>query len=259
MINGGDRYVWRDPSDGLPLESVQFGFHYRMVVAVPWPLCAISSQLKFIIEFVNLLLMKKNSFYIILCLLILLTVPGLLFAGAEKPKAVVKELLTAISLVKDESTSKLTPEERKNNKKLTQKANSFIHISILGTKTLGSYWKKRTPAEKEKFLSVLRKLFKKVAYPKSAKFFTDLEIQYNTETTKKGKAEVHTSMEHESEGLIEIDYKLHQIEGRWLIYDVILDEVSLVSNLKTQFHKIIEEESFNELINRMEKRLEKED
>jgi len=66
-------------------------------------------------------------------------------------------------------------------------------------------------------------------------------------------------MEHESEGLIEIDYKLQKINGKWLIYDVILDEVSLVSNLKTQFHKIIKDESFNELINRMQKRLEKED
>jgi phospholipid transport system substrate-binding protein len=64
-------------------------------------------------------------------------------------------------------------------------------------------------------------------------------------------------MEHESEGLIEIDYKLHKTNGKWLIYDVILDEVSLVLNLKTQFHKIIEEESFSELVNRMSDRLKK--
>ncbi len=185
--------------------------------------------------------------------------PGLLFAEEGKPVNVVKELLTAISLVKDESTTKLTPEERKNNKKLMKKANSLINISILGPKTLGSHWGKRTPEEKEKFLSILTKLFEKVAYPKSAKFFVDLEIRYNNEMIKKGKAVIRTSMEDESEGLIEIDYKLHHIEGRWLIHDVILDEVSLVSNLKTQFHKIIEENSFNDLMNRMQKRLEKEE
>ncbi|MEE9165036.1 MAG: ABC transporter substrate-binding protein [Nitrospinota bacterium] len=203
--------------------------------------------------------MRKKSFYFTLYLLILLMLPGLLFAEEGKPMTVVKELLTAISTVKDESTTKLTLEERKNNKKLMKKANSLIHISILGPKTLGSHWKKRTPEEKEKFLSILTKLFKKVAYPKSAKFFADLKIKYNNEMIKKEKAEIRTSMEHESEGLIEIDYKLHKINGKWLIYDVILDEVSLVSNLKTQFHKIIDEESFNELINRMQKRLEKED
>ncbi|HJP18513.1 MAG TPA: ABC transporter substrate-binding protein [Nitrospinota bacterium] len=203
--------------------------------------------------------MRKKSSYIASYLLILLTLPGLLFAEEGKPMVVVKELLTAISTVKDESTTKLTPEEKKNNKKLMKKANSLIHISNLGPKTLGSHWRKRSPEEKEKFLSILTKLFEKVAYPKSAKFFTDLKIKYNNEIIKKEKAEIRTSMEHESEGLIEIDYKLQKINGKWLIYDVILDEVSLVSNLKTQFHKIIKDESFNELINRMQKRLEKED
>jgi phospholipid transport system substrate-binding protein len=183
--------------------------------------------------------------------------PGLLFAEEGIPVAVVKELLTTISMVKDESTTKLTPEERKNNKKLMKKANSLIHISTLGPKTLGSHWKKITSEEKEFFLSILTKLFQKIAYPKSSKFFADLKIKYNNEIIKKEKAEIRTSMEHESEGLIEIDYKLHKINGKWLIYDVILDEVSLVSNLKTQFHKLIEEESFSKLINRMSDRLKK--
>ena len=241
------RGVWRDPLAGSR-------WHVRLSLSKP---CDISKWLMFIIKFVNLLLMKKKSFYIALYVLTLLMLPGLLFAEEGIPVAVVKELLTTISMVKDESTTKLTPEERKNNKKLIKMANSLIHFSILGPKTLGSHWKKITSEEKEKFLSILTKLFKKVAYPKSSKFFADLKIKYNNEIIKKEKAEIRTSMEHESEGLIEIDYKLHKINGKWLIYDVILDEVSLVSNLKTQFHKIIEEESFSELINRMSDRLKK--
>ena len=247
MLNVGDRSVWRDP-------LAESGRHVRLSLSKSR---AFSKRLKFIIEFVNLLVMRKKSLYIASCLLILLMLPGLLFAEERKPVAVVKELLTTISMVKDESRTKLTPEERKNNKKLIKKANSLIHISILGPKTLGSHWKKRTPEEKEKFLSILTKLFKKVAYPKSSKFFADLKIKYNNEMIKKEKAEIRTSMEHESEGLIEIDYKLHKTNGKWLIYDVILDEVSLVLNLKTQFHKIIEEESFSELVNRMSDRLKK--
>ena len=247
MVNLGDRGVWRDPLAGS-------GQYVRPSFSKPR---AISNGLKFIIKFDNLLLMRKTSLNIVSYLLILLMLPGLLSAEEGKPVAVVKELLSTISMVKDESTTKLTPEERKNNKKLIKMANSLIHFSILGPKTLGSHWKKITSEEKENFLSILKKLFKKVAYPKSSKFFADLKIKYNNEMIKKEKAEIRTSMEHESEGLIEIDYKLHKINGKWLIYDVILDEVSLVSNLKTQFHKIIEEESFSELINRMSDRLKK--
>lgn len=203
--------------------------------------------------------MLKISLNIFSLLLSLLLVPNILYANERKATDTVRELLGSISLIKDESLIKLTPEENKNNDKLIKKAISLIHISILGPKTLGPHWKKRTPKEKEYFLSLLTNLFKKVAFPKSAKFFTDLKINYNSETIKKAKAEVHTSMEHEDEGLMEIDYKLHNVNGNWLIYDVILDEVSLSTNLKTKFQQIIKEESFNELINRMAKRLKRED
>lgn len=213
----------------------------------------------FIHEFVNLLLMLKISLNIFSLFAFFLLVPNISYADEKKPTDTVRELLGAISLIKDESLIKLTPDEKKNNEKLIKKANSLIHISILGPKTLGSYWKKKTSEEKKTFLSLLTSLFEKVAYPKSGKFFIDLKITYNNETVKKGKAEVRTSMEHEDEGLIEIDYKLHKVNGNWLIYDVILDEVSLSTNLKTKFQQLIQKESFDELINRMTKRLKRED
>lgn len=202
--------------------------------------------------------MKIKSFRVIPVLLFLLILPNIVPAGERKPTATVKELLTAISMIKNDSANKLTAEEIKNNKNLTKKASSSIYIEILGPKTLGSHWKKRTEKEKEAFLSLLTRLFENVAYPKSSNFFSDLKISYNSETIKENKAEVQTSMEHETEGLIEIDFKLRKVRGEWLINDVILDGVSLVTNLRTQFHRVISEESFLELTNRMNKRLIKE-
>lgn len=195
----------------------------------------------------------------IILLLALSLISHLAPAEERKPTTIVQELLESISMIKDGSTIKLSPEERKQNNKLINKANSLIDIPGLGPKTLGSHWIKRKPKEKTAFLSTLTKLFAKVAYPKSSKFFKDLKIKYNSEKIKKGKAVVNTSMEHESEGLIEIDYKLHKVNGKWFINDVILDDVSLVINLKAKFYKIVKEESFDELMSKMNKRLKEED
>lgn len=200
----------------------------------------------------------KFFVYIILFMLLFVIVPDITFAKGKNPRGVVSELLETISVIKDESTTKLTPEERKNNKKFKQIANSLIDIPSLGPKTLGTHWKKRTRKEKDEFISILTELFGKVAYPKSAKFFVDLKIKYKNEVIKKDKAKVSTSMEHESEGLIGIDYKLRKVNKKWLIYDVILDDVSLVTNLRTKFHEVVRKYSFEELIGKMSRRLKKE-
>ena len=155
--------------------------------------------------------MQKIIVFISLYLLLLLS-PFKLFADEGKPRDIVRQLLDSISMVKDESVVQLSPEERQNNEKFIQKANSLIDIKSLGPKTLGSHWGKRTANEKETFLLVLTKLFEKVAYPKSAKFFVDLKVSYDGEKINKEKAIVNTSMEHESEGLIEIDFKLHKVK-----------------------------------------------
>jgi phospholipid transport system substrate-binding protein len=199
--------------------------------------------------------MQKITVYISLYLILLLS-PFKLFADEGKPRDIVRQLLDSISMVKDKAVVQLSPEERQNNEKFIQKANSLIDIKSLGPKTLGSHWGKRTANEKEAFLSALTKLFEKVAYPKSAKFFVDLKITYDGEKINKEKAIVNTSMEHESEGLIEIDYKLHKVNNEWLIHDVVLDGVSLAMNLKTKFHQIVQKSSFDELVAKMNKRLE---
>lgn len=202
--------------------------------------------------------MLKISVYISLFLTCYLN-SYILFAAARKPADIVQDLIKSIGMIKDESVIKLNPEEKKAKQRFIKRANSLIDIPGLGPKTLGPQWEKRTQKEKDNFLFVLTELFGKVAYPKSSKFFTDLEIKYNDEKAKQGRVEVNTSMEHESEGLIEIDYMLHKVNDQWLIYDVVLDGVSLVINLKSQFRKIILEESYGALIKRMNDRLEKED
>jgi phospholipid transport system substrate-binding protein len=94
-----------------------------------------------------------------------------------------------------------------------------------------------------------------IAYPKSGSFFEDIEMLYKEERIVKDQATISTSVIHKKEGNISIDFKLYLVKGRWLLWDVILDGISLVTNLKTQFNQIITESSYQELIRRMNERL----
>jgi len=58
---------------------------------------------------------------------------------------------------------------------------------------------------------------------------------------------------------VEMEYKLLYKGNRWLVFDVITDEQSMLENYRAEFNKIITKESFDALLKRMKKRLEKAD
>ena len=52
-----------------------------------------------------------------------------------------------------------------------------------------------------------------------------------------------------------IDYRLHQVGGKWLIYDLVIESVSMVRNYRNQFHRILSKSSYEELVQSIESKL----
>ena len=50
---------------------------------------------------------------------------------------------------------------------------------------------------------------------------------------------------------IPADYRMLRRGDRWFVYDILVEGVSLVGNYRTQFNRIIETSSYDELIKRM--------
>jgi ABC-type transporter MlaC component len=66
---------------------------------------------------------------------------------------------------------------------------------------------------------------------------------------------VRTTVKHPREGLVSVDYRLAQAGNNWHVQDILLDDVSLVANLQSQFNKIITEHTYAELLRRMRDKL----
>jgi phospholipid transport system substrate-binding protein len=175
------------------------------------------------------------------------------------PSTTVVNLLDTVKEIKKpepENNVILTPDEEKRNAELSRKAHSYLDLQSIGAYALSEYWNSRSAGDRKAFVSLFSDLLEKVAYTNTSKFFGDLEVKMGKEKVLKDKAMVYTSIVHEKEGRIDIDFKLHQGgNGTWLIEDVLLDGVSLVRNLRTQCLKIIRENSFEELLSRMRKKV----
>lgn len=184
------------------------------------------------------------------CLLFLILYPCTILAQTGTPTAVVKSLVQAVQMIKDEDTHKAEASKAK------QTANTLLALPELSRRSLDSYWDKLTPEERTRFLQLFTALLEEVAYPKAGEFFADLTVHFEGEEVQGDTALVRTTVIHETEGKIAIDYELRRRNGQWIIWDIYLDDVSLATNLYTQFQEILAENPFAELLRRMQEKLD---
>lgn len=197
----------------------------------------------------------KRVVGVMFTLLILWSVGSRAATEPEGPSQLVQRLVKTINSIKSHNPSSLSPADQAANVAAAKEANTILDLQAVGQRTLGKHWQTRTPSEQKEFVILLEQLFAKVAYPKSAEFFSGLEMQVAKENVAGHNATVQTTVKHPKEGLVSVDYRLIQASGSWRVQDILLDDVSLAANLQSQFNKIITEHSYTELLRRMRDKL----
>ena len=121
----------------------------------------------------------------------------------------------------------------------------------MAKRSLGTHWRNRTPKEREEFVSLFADLLEQ-SYYKKLESYTDEEILYTKEQVDEKFGVVATKIVSQKENIdIPIEYKLLRQDAQWRVYDVVIEGVSMVSNYRSQFNRIIETSSYAELVKRM--------
>jgi phospholipid transport system substrate-binding protein len=136
--------------------------------------------------------------------------------------------------------------------------NGFLDYEELARRALADNWDKITPAQRKEFVQVFRDLIER-NYVKQLRNNVDYQIDYTKEEVKGDDAVVHSVVQASRKGRkseTTIDYKLTAKDGRWGVYDVITDDVSLLSNYRSTFARVINREGgFPALLAKMKKKL----
>lgn len=113
----------------------------------------------------------------------------------------------------------------------------FEYMSQL---VLAKYWRRASDEQRKAFVNEFRTLLVRT-YATSLNEYTDQKLTYLPFRQNPGDTEVTVRTEVEQPGgmPIPIDYRLHQRDGNWIVFDVIIDGVSLVNNYRTSFAKEI--------------------
>ncbi len=185
-----------------------------------------------------------------LAALALLVVPAL--AMAEPPKAVVDGKYQEIKKVLD--TDKTDDGVRQ---KITAVLESFTDFDEFSKLTLKGSWDTLNPKQRTDFTARFRKLIHK-SYTKRFHANQAFSVGFVGEPQVVGdKALVKTKVTS-GKTTAEVSYKLLTTPaGAWRVYDIVVDEVSLVLNYRNQFSKIMKKDGFDTLLSKMQQKIEK--
>ena len=179
-----------------------------------------------------------------LAFVVLIPIPALGGAPTDQIKQRVDDV---IKVIDDPALTDRAAERRAAVRKI---AEDIFDYSDTARRALGLHWNARTPQEREEFVHLFADLLDR-AYIGKIDLYQGEKVRYVGETDDGDEATVKTRIVTKQGSEVPIDYRMHQKNGRWLVYDVIIEGVSLIANYRTQFNKVVQTESYPALVQKL--------
>ena|ERR1043166_1743411 len=169
----------------------------------------------------------------------------------DQIKATVDKALVVLKDPRFKSDGKLK-ERRAQLKQILFARFDFFEM---GKRSLGSEWRRRTPAEQEEFVQLFTDVLER-AYAKTIESYTDEKIVYVGEKLDGSYADVSSKILTSKGQEYSIDYKVQLVGGEWKVYDVVVENISMVNNFRSQFASVLSKHGYDELIRRLKNKAE---
>ncbi len=142
------------------------------------------------------------------------------------------------------------PERRAAVRTLAAEA---FDVSETAKPTLGPHWQQRTPAERDEFVTLFANLIEQTYIARIDEYGGE-RIRYVGEQIDGDRASVRARIVTKKGGEVSVESRLLRKEDHWLIYDVLIENISLIGNYRSQFDRIIRTASYEDLVKRLKTR-----
>jgi len=124
----------------------------------------------------------------------------------------------------------------------------------LSRRALAQNWNKLNLAQREEIVNLFRQMLEK-AYIDKILDYVDEKVVFDREVQLSGtQAEIQTTVVTSSKK-IPVFYRVNLKGGGWKVYDVIIENVSLVSNYRTQFNDILAKNTPEQMLEILRKKV----
>jgi phospholipid transport system substrate-binding protein len=175
-------------------------------------------------------------------------------AGPTDPMALVKSVIDQASAVVRDSA---TPAAERN-RRLRAIAEANFDFADMARTALGYHWRELTPAQRAQFVSLFTSFMENVYLSKMQDYGVE-KIRQDISTTNvtftgqdfqgTDYAEVHSKVAFKDRPQpVKVDYLLKRDSGRWKIYDLEIDAISVMANYRNQFNRVINDDGYPALV-----------
>lgn len=186
-----------------------------------------------------------------LLLLFCLLLPAVSTAESptEQVRATVDKVLIIVRGAKPKSKAQMDGQRAR----LVEAIYPRFDFPEMAKRSLGPHWAPRTPEEQREFVEIFAWLMGP-AYAANIDSYTSQNVVYTRESEDQNYAQVDTKIVTENRPAVTINYKLHSVDKEWKVYDLVIENISVVNNYRSQFNRVIARTSFAELVRTMKEK-----
>jgi len=182
-------------------------------------------------------------------------VVGLAHAAAGSPTDQIKATVDKALVVLKDPGLKAAAKTKERRDQLKQILFARFDFNEMAKRALGAEWRRRTPKEQEELVNLFTELLER-SYTETIEAYTDEKITYVGEKVDGSYADVNSKLFTDKGEEVPINYKVQLNNGEWRVYDVVVANISMVNNFRSQFTRVIANSSYEELIRRLKSKAE---
>ena len=168
-------------------------------------------------------------------------------ARAETPTAYVRGILDQVMGLQNDPAQSTQARSQAIHKIIERN----FDFALMAKDSLGSTYERLNGGQRQEFIRTFSYLFQDSYTRLVINFLKKENIQYGRELPQGDKARVDTAIVRTNEN-IPVTYLMHTAPQGWILYDVMVDGVSILQNYKTQFAQVIHTKGFEFLLNKMQ-------
>jgi len=167
----------------------------------------------------------------------------------EEIQSSVEKVLT---ILKDPN---LKPESKREERiaQLRQVIFPKFDFAEMARRSLGANWQKHTPEQQKEFVKLFTDLIEG-SYVSNLDSYNGEKVAFTGDKQDGEYAQVDTKITGNKGDDSTVSYKLRQSDGTWKIYDVVIENISIVNNYRSQFSRVIARSSFDDLLRQMKEK-----
>lgn len=188
-----------------------------------------------------------------------LAVSGVAQAAENTPDALVKSTADEVLAILKKDADIKSGDQQKAIQLIDAKVLPHFDFTNMTQLAVGKNWARATPAQKQQLTNEFRQLLVRT-YSSALTEYRNQTIEYKPSNTAPGATDttVKTLVNQAGGQPLEIDYSMHKVGNAWKVYDIVVDNVSLVTNYRNSFSTTVRQSGIDGLIKMLSERNQRE-